>query len=145
MRRLLWLGLLVAASCRPQPVVEEPAVKPMNAPAKDPMTLTDEEWRRKLTPEQYRVCRQCGTETPESGKYLHHKADGVYACVACGQPLFDSKTKYDACGWPSYWDALPGAVKKGTEEDALEAVCTKCGSHLGHVFDDGPPPTGKRY
>ena len=144
--RRLWAWLLLAAvSCRPRSVVEEAPVKPMNAGPKDPMAMTDAEWRQKLAPEQYRVLRKKGTEAPDSGAYLHHKGDGTYDCAACGRPLFDSKTKYDACGWPSYWDAIPGAVRQGGDGDDLEALCTGCGSHLGHVFDDGPPPTGKRY
>ena len=111
-------------------------------PAAPPLALSDEEWRARLTPQQYFVCRQRGTEFPNTGEYLHHTAAGVYDCVACGQPLFSSSTKYDACGWPSYWDALPGAVAVHAD---LEAVCTRCGSHLGHRFGDGPPPTGFRY
>ena len=77
---------------------------------------------------------------------LHHKEDGLYACAGCGQPLYDSRTKYDSCGWPSFWDALPGAV--ATRDDgsgAPEAICSRCKGHLGHIFDDGPPPTGKRH
>lgn len=109
---------------------------------KDPRTLTEDEWRRRLTPDQYAVCREKGTEPSGSGEYLHHSAEGTYSCVACGNPLFRSTTKYEACGWPSFWDALPDAVRK---EPGLEAVCARCGSHLGHIFDDGPPPTGKRY
>jgi peptide-methionine (R)-S-oxide reductase len=107
-----------------------------------PFELSDEEWRKRLTPKQYAICRQGGTEFPNTGEYLHHVADGIYACAGCGQPLFDSKTKYDACGWPSYWDALPGAVAVHAD---LESVCTRCGTHLGHRFNDGPPPTGFRY
>jgi peptide-methionine (R)-S-oxide reductase len=107
-----------------------------------PFELTDPEWRQRLTPQQYAICRQGGTEFPNTGEYLHHTADGIYECAACGQPLFESKTKYDACGWPSYWDALPASVQVHPD---LEAVCTRCGSHLGHRFNDGPRPTGFRY
>ena len=109
---------------------------------KEPKTPTDAEWRRRLTPEQYSICREKGTEPSGSGEYLHHRGVGTYACVACGNPLFSSTTKYEACGWPSFLDALPDAVRK---EPGLEAVCARCDSHLGHIFDDGPPPTGKRY
>ena len=145
MKRVWMPAFLMAASCRPAPVQEVSDVKKMSAPANEAAAPTEQEMRDKLSPEQFQVCRLRGTEAPGSGKYLHHKADGIYACAACGQHLFDSKTKYDACGWPSYWDAIPGAVKKGRPDDALEAICTKCGSHLGHIFDDGPPPTGLRY
>jgi peptide-methionine (R)-S-oxide reductase len=114
----------------------------MRTRAAYPFALTDEEWRRKLTPEQYYVLRQAGTEMPGTGCLLHHQKEGRYLCAGCGQPLFVSGTKYDACGWPSFFDALPDAVE--VREDA-EAVCTRCGGHLGHRFNDGPPPTGYRY
>jgi peptide-methionine (R)-S-oxide reductase len=108
------------------------------------LPASEAEWKTRLTPEQFHVLRQGGTERPYTGKYLHHAADGLYACAGCGQPLYDSTTKYDACGWPSFWDALPGAV--ATREDgAVEAVCSRCGGHLGHIFADGPPPTGLRH
>jgi peptide-methionine (R)-S-oxide reductase len=108
------------------------------------LPASEAEWKSRLTPEQFHVLRQGGTERPYTGKYLRHKADGLYACAGCGQALYDSKTKYDACGWPSFWDALPGAV--ATREDgAVEAVCSRCGGHLGHIFPDGPPPTGLRH
>jgi len=106
---------------------------------------TEEEWRRKLAPEQFEILRQRGTEPPYSGAYLHHKRNGLYACAGCGQPLYDSRTKYDACGWPSFWDALPGSVATREDRGSVEAVCTRCEGHLGHIFDDGPPPTGKRH
>jgi peptide-methionine (R)-S-oxide reductase len=138
MKRLGLIVLLLAASCRPKPAPEGPAAK------NDTAGVSDEEWRKKLTPEQYVVCRQKGTEPAGSGKYLHHKVEGTYACVACGQSLFSSKTKYDShCGWPSFWDGIDDHVT--FNESSLEATCSKCGSHLGHIFDDGPPPTGKRY
>ena len=115
-----------------------------NTPAVDAATLpaSEAEWKKKLTPEQFYILRQKGTEQPYTGKLLNHKADGIYACAGCGQPLYDSKTKYDSCGWPSFWDAIPGAVVKHPD---LEATCSRCNGHLGHIFDDGPPPTGKRY
>ncbi|MBI2899161.1 MAG: peptide-methionine (R)-S-oxide reductase MsrB [Planctomycetes bacterium] len=115
----------------------------MKAPAQDRVVLGDAEWRKRLTPEQYRICREKGTEPPGSGEYLHHAAAGTYLCVACGAPLFSSKTKYDACGWPSFWDRIGDRVAFNPR--TLEATCARCDSHLGHVFDDGPPPTGKRY
>ena len=107
-------------------------------------------WKKKLTPREFHVLREKGTELPFTGKYLKHKADGTYTCKACGNELFTSKTKYDSsCGWPSFYDVVKDKVelKKdsslGTER--IEVVCKKCGGHLGHVFDDGPKPTGKRY
>jgi peptide-methionine (R)-S-oxide reductase len=115
-----------------------------NTPAVDAATLpaSEAEWRKKLTPEQFYILRQKGTEQPYTGKLLNHKGDGFYACAGCGQNLYDSKTKYDSCGWPSFWDAIPGAVVKHPD---LEATCSRCNGHLGHIFDDGPPPTGKRH
>src|SRR3989344_8557860 len=110
--------------------------------------MTDEDFKTKLTPEQYRILREKGTERPGSGKYLHEKKDGTYACVACGQALFKSDAKFDSgTGWPSFDQALPGAVKE-TEDNTLgmkrvEITCANCGSHLGHVFHDGPTATGK--
>ena len=111
---------------------------------------TDEELKKKLTREQYHVLREGGTEMPGSGKYLREKKEGTYACVVCGNPLFPSDTKFDSgTGWPSFDDALPGAVKEIRDNslsmERVEVVCANCGSHLGHVFDDGPTETGKRY
>lgn len=108
------------------------------------------EWKNKLTPEQYRVMREKGTEAPFSGKLLHEKKEGVYKCSACGNPLFSSDAKFDSgTGWPSFDQALPGAVELRSEpgsDQRTEVLCAKCGSHLGHVFDDGPKETtGKRY
>ncbi len=108
-------------------------------------------WKEKLTPEQYAVLRQKGTEKPFSGKYYKQSADGMYVCGACGVQLFSSKTKFDSgSGWPSFWESAdPNTVE--LKEDLshgmarIEVTCRKCGSHLGHVFDDGPAPSGKRY
>jgi len=111
---------------------------------------TEEELKTRLTPEQYRVLREKGTEAPGTGKYLHEESDGTYTCVVCRNPLFASTAKFDSgTGWPSFDDALPGAVVEN-KDDALgmsrvEITCGKCGSHLGHVFNDGPTKTGKRY
>ena len=112
---------------------------------------TDAEWRTRLTPEQYRVARQQGTEPPFRNAYWDHHADGVYFCVGCDTPLFDSRHKFDSgTGWPSYWQPLEKAFL-GEERDSshgmvrIESHCAVCGSHLGHVFDDGPRPTGLRY
>lgn len=115
------------------------------------MPKSEGEWAQKLTPEQYKILRERGTEAPFSGKLLHEKRDGMYRCAACGQALFASDTKFDSgSGWPSFDQAIPGAVT--LHEDfshgmhRTEAVCSRCGSHLGHVFNDGPQETtGKRY
>ncbi len=112
---------------------------------------TDEEWRRELTPEQYRVLRQKGTERAFTGELYDHHEKGVYLCAACGNALFSSDTKYDSgSGWPSFWQPLAEESVKTEEDDSLgvsrtEVVCARCGSHLGHVFDDGPRPTNLRY
>lgn len=112
---------------------------------------TEEEWRALLGEEAYQVTRQCGTEPPFSGKYNDHDEDGVYTCVACEAPLFDSATKYDSgSGWPSFYDAVE-EKRVVTREDRsfgmvrTEALCARCGAHLGHIFPDGPPPTGVRF
>ena len=117
----------------------------------DPMPKNEEEWKQKLTPEQYAVLRQKGTEAPFSGKYLDNKEEGGYHCVVCDNPLFESATKYDSgSGWPSFGDVL-GDGKIELKEDSAhgmvrtEVRCANCQAHLGHVFDDGPEPTGKRY
>jgi peptide-methionine (R)-S-oxide reductase len=111
---------------------------------------TDEELKEKLTAEEYYVLREKGTETPGSGKYLHEKREGTYACKVCGNMLFPSDTKFDSgTGWPSFDKAIPDAVKEIEDNShgmsRTEVVCANCGSHLGHVFNDGPTATGKRY
>ena len=117
----------------------------------DKITKTDKEWRGQLTPEQYRVTREKGTEPAFTGEYAHTKAPGTYHCVCCGQPLFSSETKYESgSGWPSFWQPIaPGAVATETDRahfmTRTEVLCSRCEAHLGHVFDDGPQPTGLRY
>jgi peptide-methionine (R)-S-oxide reductase len=122
-----------------------------NAPAADPrFRLSPAEWRKRLSPDAYAVLREEGTERPGSSKLLYEKRAGIFACAGCGQPLYSSKAKYDSgTGWPSFWKALPGAT--GTSKDTklgferVEEHCRRCGGHLGHIFDDGPKPTGKRH
>lgn len=112
---------------------------------------TDAEWKKTLTPEQYRVTRQKGTEAAFSGKYWNTKTDGVYRCVCCGEPLFDSDAKFDSgCGWPSFSKPMVESnIKESKDRSHMmvrtEVICKHCGAHLGHVFDDGPQPTGLRY
>ncbi|MES2203431.1 MAG: peptide-methionine (R)-S-oxide reductase MsrB [Patescibacteria group bacterium] len=114
------------------------------------MPNSEAEFKAKLTPEQYAILRQKGTEAPFSGKLLHETRDGMYKCAACGNPLFASDAKFDSgSGWPSFDEALPGAVKFVDDVthgmNRIEVVCAQCGSHLGHIFEDGPTKTGKRY
>jgi peptide-methionine (R)-S-oxide reductase len=116
------------------------------------LVKTDAEWRQQLTPEQYAVLRQQATERPFTGEYVHNKAKGVYTCAACELPLFSSDTKFESgTGWPSFWDAIEqGNVDLHIDNSygmrRIECVCGRCGSHLGHVFDDGPrDKTGQRY
>jgi peptide-methionine (R)-S-oxide reductase len=112
---------------------------------------SEQEWREQLSPEQYEILRNKGTEAPFTGRYVDAKDDGTYRCAACGAELFDSGTKFDSgTGWPSFWESMsPDAVELRPDNSFFmrrtEAVCARCGSHLGHVFDDGPRPTGQRY
>ena len=117
----------------------------------DKIVKTDEEWRRELTPEQYHVTREKGTERAFTGEYYRHKDEGTYLCVACGQELFSSETKYESgSGWPSFYEpAAPESVEDTVDSShgmtRTEVTCSRCGAHLGHVFPDGPRPTGLRY
>jgi peptide-methionine (R)-S-oxide reductase len=120
------------------------------ATGKFELTLSDAEWKKRLSPAAYAVLRKEATEPPGSSPLLKEHRQGAFACAGCALPLFSSRTKYDSgTGWPSFWKPLPGAI--GTSVDRLlgfertEVHCRRCGGHLGHVFDDGPPPTGKRY
>jgi len=114
-------------------------------------TRSDAEWREILSPEQYRTLREQGTERAFTGQYWDHHETGEYRCAACGEPLFDSNSKFDSgTGWPSFYQAInPDAVTEKTDTShgmvRVEALCRRCGSHLGHVFPDGPAPTGMRY
>jgi peptide-methionine (R)-S-oxide reductase len=112
---------------------------------------TDDEWKRLLGRDEYLVTRKRGTEPPFSGKYSRFKGEGVYRCVACGNDLFSSKAKFDSgSGWPSFWEPISEESVEEREDRSygmvrVEVVCARCDSHLGHVFEDGPPPTGLRY
>ncbi len=118
---------------------------------KEKVKLTEEEWKNKLSPEEYHILREKGTERPFTGKYVDNKKRGKYYCSACGNELFDSKSKFDSgTGWPSFTEPVD---KENVDEhkdlsygmERTEVLCSKCGGHLGHVFDDGPKPIGKRY
>jgi len=122
-----------------------------NSTMKFPLQLTEAEWRRRLTPEQYAILREANTEPAFTGKYWDTKGPGAYRCAACGAVLFTAKDKFDSgCGWPSFSDLAAKGTVVEREDDSLgmkrtEVLCANCGSHLGHVFDDGPAPTGLRY
>jgi peptide-methionine (R)-S-oxide reductase len=122
----------------------------MNNPKPYPLNKSETEWRKELDAESYRILREKGTEYPFTGKYNDHFESGTYNCKGCNTPLYRSKNKFDSsCGWPSYDEALPGALEyiKDTTHGMLrtEIVCAHCGGHQGHVFNDGPTPTGVRY
>jgi peptide-methionine (R)-S-oxide reductase len=112
---------------------------------------TDEEWQQQLTPEQYRIARKKGTERSFTGEYCDHHEPGIYKCVCCGQKLFSSQAKFDSgTGWPSFFQAITPDVIEFEPDTSLfmqrtEILCSRCDAHLGHVFEDGPPPTGMRY
>ena len=127
-----------------------PAGSPRAAEGDFPYKLTEAEWRAKLSPEAYYILREEGTERPFSSPLLDEHREGIFACAGCDQPLFQSATKFDSgTGWPSFYDFIPGAL--GTREDNSFGMvrtslhCSNCGGHQGHVFEDGPPPTGLRY
>ena len=117
----------------------------------DKKNLSDQQWKEKLTPEQYEICRNKGTESPFSGEYFNTKTTGTYHCLCCGNALFHSEKKFDSgTGWPRFWDPID-VQSVSTQEDLsmstvrTEVLCKQCDSHLGHVFEDGPQPTGLRY
>lgn len=153
----LLLAAVVLAGCNSANHPESATVGSAKAvaaapiPMKPQITKTDEEWRKQLTPEQYRILREKGTERAFTGKYWNTKDKGSYKCAGCGELLFQSETKYDSgCGWPSFYAPAASNVIAETADHSLgmqrtEVLCSKCGGHLGHVFDDGPNPTGLRY
>ncbi|HKC79217.1 MAG TPA: peptide-methionine (R)-S-oxide reductase MsrB [Nitrosopumilaceae archaeon] len=114
------------------------------------MEKSDKDWKKTLTPEQFEICRNKGTEPPFSGEYNDCKEKGIYTCVCCGVDLFSSDTKFDSgTGWPSFWEPIKNNVKNETDTSygmlRIEVMCKNCNAHLGHVFDDGPLPTNQRY
>jgi peptide-methionine (R)-S-oxide reductase len=114
------------------------------------VTKSDDEWKKELTDEEFYVTRKNGTEAPFSGKFYDYKGDGLYRCVCCHAPLFESDTKFDSgTGWPSYYEGIEGAIKEIKDMShgmlRVEVRCANCDAHLGHVFPDGPEPTGQRY
>lgn len=147
MTRILIMGvsLLVSLSCSADTSGKELDMKNNN------LEKSDTEWKKELSPDAYKVLRQKGTERPFSGKYYNSKDDGVYKCAGCGKELFKSENKFDSgCGWPSYWKPADEDAVKEQVDDSLgtrrtEILCSNCGGHLGHVFNDGPKPTGLRY
>ncbi len=145
---ILWIIGMVEGGCRSterrQSVSEKDTVmKKINR--------SESEWRKILTPEQYRILREKGTEPPFRGKYVLFDREGIYRCAACGNPLFSSRAKYHSgSGWPSFFEPISATAVETQTDSSLgmirtEVLCARCGSHLGHVFDDGPPPTGLRY
>lgn len=148
---LTWL-LLLTAACEAQPKVKsKTTTTPAMNDSIDFLKLQDEDWKKKLSPEEYRVLRQHGTERPYTGEYDQHWEAGTYVCKGCGAELFTSDTKFDAgCGWPSFYQGIDKSKIKEVLDKSYgmirtEVRCARCDGHLGHVFNDGPNPTGLRY
>lgn len=118
--------------------------------SKYPIHKTEEEWKQDLSPEEYRILREAGTEYPFTGKFNDHKEKGTYSCKGCGNPLYESEAKFDSeCGWPSYDKSIIGAIEYHKDATLgmhrVEILCAQCGGHQGHIFEDGPTETGQRY
>jgi peptide-methionine (R)-S-oxide reductase len=149
----LILVAILAMSCHAQSApASQPIVPAKESPNEQERIMkTDEEWKKQLTPMQYKVTRRKGTERAFTGEYWNNKRDGMYHCVCCDAPLFDSTTKFDSgTGWPSFWQPVDEKRVKEKPDRSLftvrtEVLCNRCDAHLGHVFDDGPQPTGQRY
>jgi len=145
--KILYASFLVATLC----TCAQSKEKPMQNDQNFEIRKTEDEWKKELSAEQYYVCRGKGTERAFTGKYWNHKETGIYTCAACKEPLFSSDTKYDSgSGWPSFYAALDKNKILEARDTSfgmvrIEIMCKKCGSHLGHVFPDGPKPTGLRY
>lgn len=118
--------------------------------SKYPIHKTEEEWKQDLSPEEYRILREAGTDYPFTGKFNDHKEKGTYSCKGCGNPLYESEAKFDSgCGWPSYDKSITGAIEYRKDTTLgmhrVEILCAQCGGHQGHIFEDGPTETGQRY
>jgi peptide-methionine (R)-S-oxide reductase len=154
--RLLWLipSLIIAGCAQFASPDHSPAIaeaQKRTPTTKEKVVKTEQEWKQILTPEQYHILREKGTEMAFTGKFWKNKEDGTYICAGCGQELFNSKTKFDSgTGWPSFYDAIDKGKVELKDDSSygmrrIEVMCGRCGGHLGHVFDDGPQPTGLRY
>lgn len=149
-RRQVLLGGVSVAAVGAVAWTMKPVTQPAIAAETYEVTMTDAQWQAKLGPDAYNILRQQGTEQPFSSPLLNEHRVGIFACAGCDLPLFDSKTKFDSgTGWPSFYEPLKNAVLQSDDTslgmDRTEVHCRRCGGHLGHVFDDGPPPTGLRY
>ena len=146
--KIMWLKLLILSIFTTTLICQS---LPNGKIKMDPKNKNDSEWKESLSPLTYKVLRQKGTESHGSGKYYHYDKEGIYYCGGCGSPLFDSRSKYDSgSGWPSFWEPVDSsAVSKKSDYSLfmrrIEIQCSKCDGHLGHVFEDGPQPTGLRY